>query len=132
MELPTLDLARCPNFMLTVFAIKQLIIATRNTAQLMGDCTRFDHFAHDTGNGHCIVGMRLGKAKHLDTLVLRLVAIGHVNLICSKDRLKALDHGGFESLYVSSMFQRDGSLSLEPWLIKLMGRLHLRSYISRI
>src|SRR5712692_5087803 len=54
-KLPPLDLARCPHSMLTVFAIKQLIIATRNTAQLMGDYTRFDYLAYGTGNGHRIV-----------------------------------------------------------------------------
>src|SRR5260370_21951654 len=31
-ELPPLDLTQCPHFMLTVFAIKQLVIAARNTA----------------------------------------------------------------------------------------------------
>jgi FCD domain len=103
-ELPPFDLTWCPNFMLTVFAIKQLIIATGNTAQLLDDCTRFDHFAQDTGNGHSIVGMGFGKAKHLDTLVLRLVAIAHGNLICSKDRLEVLNHGGFESRYMGGIF----------------------------
>src|SRR5712692_595424 len=129
-ELPPLDLTRCPNFMLAVFAIKQLILAARNTAQLMGDCTRFDHFAHDTGNGHRIVGMGFGKAKHLDTLVLRLVAIAHGNLICPKDRLEALDHGGFESRYMSGIFQRDASLSLDLGIPKLSGRLLLLAHIA--
>jgi hypothetical protein len=63
--------------MLAVLAIIHLVIAARDTAKLVHQGERLDHFADGTGNGNRIVGMRLGQVQHLNALVFRLIPIGH-------------------------------------------------------
>jgi len=46
--------------MLAALAIIHLVIAARDTAKLVHQGERLDHFVDDTGNGNRIVGMRFG------------------------------------------------------------------------
>jgi hypothetical protein len=48
-----------------VFAIKQLILTTGYTAQLINHRAWLNHFTQSTGNRYGIIGMRLGKAENL-------------------------------------------------------------------
>src|SRR5712692_5566315 len=130
-ELPAMNFLWCPDFMFAPFAVIQLVIATWDTPQMKNERQRLHLLSDAARNRHRIVGMRLGQIEHLDAFVLRLVAVGHPDLIVSKLLSQLRNKSCFERGDMGGIFQRDFRLSLDLWKAKLRSRLCPLFHITR-
>ncbi len=118
--------------MLTVRPVEALIVASWEATDSMDHLQRRDHLAHLTGNGYCIIGVRLGQVKHLDAFVFRLIPIRDTYLAHSEERLQVLDHAGFHRRDMGCVFQGLASLRLQSGKTKLRCRLLRFAHVARM
>ena len=85
------DLFEGRYFLLAMRAVEQLGAASCEGTTLMYYSERLDHFAKFTGKSNRVIGMRLGQAQNLNTLIVRLVAKRRADVLTPEERLEMLD-----------------------------------------
>src|SRR5258708_22755517 len=131
-QLPSTQLLRRPHLVLAPHAVVQLIVPVRHTAVVKNACSGLHRLSHCTSNGNRVVGVRLGKVEHLNTLVFSFIPIGHDDLIWSELLDELMDHGSLDRRQAGGISQWHTGLLLEVRQSKLKSRLCSLLFVTRI